>query len=51
MVLQEIFAELVITINIHRQSQVILSKNPIDRLNKYIKKPFHSMFTLVKKRF
>jgi len=36
-------------ISIHRQSWSILSKNPIDRLNKYIKKPFHSMFTLVRK--
>lgn len=37
------------TISIHRQSKNVLNKNPLDRLNKFIKKPFHSMFTLVRK--
>lgn len=36
-------------ISVHRQSNSILSQEPIDRLNEYIKKPFHSMFTLVRK--
>ena len=36
-------------INVNGQARKILPKDPIDRLNVYIQKPFHSMFTLVRK--
>ncbi len=36
-------------ISIHGQNRSISSDDPIKRLNDYIKRPFHSMFTLVRK--
>ncbi len=36
-------------INVNWQVRNILPKDPIDRLNAYIQKPFHAMFTLVRR--